>query len=212
MPSLFNRSQGNAFGFPAGTNGEVDETRAAVQPKATPFVNKPQNFLDNFTSRFRGASEGYEGFSPILKYLSGQGDLSVSQNDSKDEPLSRFSIGPGGTFNLQNLQSGFSVSGDPSSKSIGMHVPVNIGGNKGTIGVEGSWNPFDPSIGAKFTFGGDKEPGGFSPEQTVTTALGPEQQTETRSELSAREQADQLISAFRSSGGRDSNSPSTWQY
>ena len=72
MPSLFNPSQRNAFGFPVGTNGEVDETQAAVQPKAKSFVSKPQNFLDDFTSRFQGASGGYGEFSPILKYLSRQ--------------------------------------------------------------------------------------------------------------------------------------------
>jgi hypothetical protein len=212
MPSLFDRAQGNAFGFPVGTSGEVDETKSTEQPQAKPFVNKPQNFLNDFTSKFQRASNGHEEFSPVLKYLSGQGDLSVGENDSEDKPLSRVSIAPGGTFNLQNLQSGFSISGNPRSRSVGVHVPVNIGGNKGTIGVEGSWNPSDPSIGAKFAFGGNKETNGFSPEQVVTAVLGPEQQIETRPELSAREQADQYINAFRSSGERDPNSPSTWRY
>lgn len=171
MPGLFNPLAKNAFGFPVGTNGEADESKATVQPQARPFVNKPQNFLDDFTARFQGASGGYGAFTSFVKYLSGQGELSIDQNDSKDKPLSRFSIAPGGTFNLQNLQSGFGVTGKPGNKSIGVDIPVNIGGNKGTVGLEGSWNSVDPSIQAKFAFGGEKQSNGSSPEQAVDAAL-----------------------------------------
>jgi hypothetical protein len=204
MPSLFNRSQVNAFGFPVGNNGEVDETRATVQPQARPLVNEPQKFLNDFTSRFQGASGGYGAFSPFVKYLSGQGDLSIGENDSKDKPLSQFSIGPGGMFNLQNLQNGFSVSGDPRSKSLSMYVPVNIGGNKGTVGVEGSWNSFDPSIGAKFAFGQGKQPVVDNSEQQLNAALGVNQtynadkkvysEPYTSPELSGRALYNQMLS------------------
>lgn len=215
MPSLFNPLERNAFGFYKGTNGEADETKAAIQPRAKPLIGIPQNFLDNFTSRFQGATGGYGAATPLVQFLSGQGPLSITQNDSEDKPLSRFSVGPGGVFNLQNLQSGFNFTGDVRGKAIGMDVPVNIGGNKGTVGVQGSWGNFNeqgsPYIKANFAFGGNKQPIISSPEQAVTAALGPEQQIETRPELSAREQADQFINAFRSSGGRDPNSPSSWR-
>jgi hypothetical protein len=168
MPNLFNRTQENAFGFPVGINGEVDETKSTEQPQAKPFVNKPQNFLNGFTSRFQGASGGYSSFTPVVKYLSGQGDLSAGENDSKNKPLSRVSIGPGGTFTLQNLQSGFSVAAKPSNKSINVTVPV---GN-GRVGLEGSWNNVDPYVEAKFAFGSNKQPVVDNSEQQINAALG----------------------------------------
>ena len=219
---LSNRLQGNEFGFPRGTSGEVDETKATVQPpRKNPSV-EPQTFLNDFTSRFQGASEGYGALTPFAQYLSGQGALTVSEDDGQKDskPKSQFSIAPGGAFNLQNLQSGFSVSGDPRNKSVGVSVPVNIGGNKGTIGVEGSLNSFDSSIQTRFAFGGKRQPVIDNSEQQVNAALGINQTYDpdkkvysgqyTRPEPSARELEEQQTREYRSSGGRDTNSPSTW--
>jgi hypothetical protein len=215
MPSLFNPAQRNAFGFPVGNNGEVDETKATVQPQDKPFFLNPVGFKDDFISRFQGALGSNAGFSPILKYLSGQGGLSVSQPifKGKDEiGKEQLTISPGGGFNLQRIDedgqpNGFSVTGDPLTKTLGFDVPVG----SGKVGLVGSWNNINPYVKAEFAFGGKKQPIGSSPEQAVTAALGPDQQTETRPKLSAREQADQLIEAYRNSGGRDPYSPTTWQ-
>jgi hypothetical protein len=167
MPSLFNPAQRNAFGFPVGNNGEVDETKATVQPQDKPFFLNPVGFKDDFISRFQGASSGYGAVTPLAQYLSGRG-LTLQGDDGK----SQFSIAPGNAFNLQNLKSGFSVTANPVGKSIGVDVPVNIGGNKGIIGVEGSWNSVDPSIRAKFAFGQNKQPVVDNSEQQLNAALG----------------------------------------
>jgi hypothetical protein len=170
MPSLFNRSQVNAFGFPTGTNGEVNESQAIVQPQAKPpFRGKPVDFKDDFVSRFTGSSGGYGAITPFAQYLSGQG-LNLKSEDG-----AQFSIAPGGVFNLQNLNSGFSVTAKPAQQSVGVTVPVG----SGTVGLEGSWNSFDPSIEAKFAFGGSKQPVGTSPEQAVNSALMPKDDSYT---------------------------------
>lgn len=221
MPSLFNPLEKDAFGFPKGTNGEIDETKAAIQPQAKPAHIKEPDFLNKFTSNFQGGTRGYGAFTPFVQYLSGQGPLSITQNDTReklveDKPLSRFSVSPGGEFNLQNLQSGFSFTGNVRNKSVGADFPVNIGGNKGIVGVEGSLNNVDPYIRAKFAFGQKPQLPIDDSEQKVSSALNVIgfNQTNMSSgspEPSARAFLDQMVDKYRSSGGRDPNSPSTWR-
>lgn len=216
MPSLFNPLERNAFGFPRGTNGEIDETKAAIQPQAKPLQIIEPGFSNRFTSGFQGGTRGYGALTPFVQYLSGQGPLSITQNDSENKPLSRFSVEPGGVFNLQNLQSGFSFTGNVRNKSVGADFPVNIGGNKGIVGVEGSLNNVDPYIRAKFAFGQRPQLPVDDSEQKVSSALNAVglNQANTSSdspELSARDFLNQMVDKYRSSDGRDPNSPSTWR-
>jgi hypothetical protein len=171
-------------------------------------------------------------FDPIVGYLSGMGALTVgdetmpqhSTNWSDDanpkkfsSPAGQLSISPGGGFNLTSSR-GWGVAGDPMTKSLGVTAPVNVAGNQGTVGLQGSFNQYNPYISGTFqfgrpaqAFGNQEEINTGKAESAVTATLGPEQQTKTRPGLSAREEADQFINAFRSSGGRDPNSPTTWR-
>jgi hypothetical protein len=114
-----------------------------------------------------GLDQGAAGpFRSLWNYVSGTGALKVGDDTGT------LSLAPGGSFELRSPQ-GFSVTGNPRDKSIGADVPVNIGGNKGTVGVQGSWNSFDPSIQAKFVFEGNRQLPSSSPEQAVNAALTP---------------------------------------
>lgn len=170
-------------------------------------------------------------FDALAGYLSGRGALTVgaetmpqsSTNWSDDAnpkksppPVGQLSISPGGNFNLSSSR-GWSMAGSPRSKSLGVTVPAF--GNQGTVGLQGSFNQYDPYISGTFqfgrpaqAFGNQEEINTGKAESAVTAALGPEQQAETLLKPSVREQADQLINAFRSSGGRDPNSPTSWGY
>jgi hypothetical protein len=171
-------------------------------------------------------------FDPIMGYLSGSGALTVgdetmpqpSTNWSDDAnpkkfsaPAGQLSISPGGGFNLASSR-GWGVAGDPMTKSLGVTAPVNVVGNQGTVGLQGSFNQYNPYISGTFQFGKPAIKFGNQEEintqqaaSTVDAALGPAQQPEVRSEPSARERADKLIDEFRSSAGRDPNSPTTWR-
>ena len=185
-------------------------------------------------------------FDPLMGYLSGRGALTVgdetmpqpSTNWSDDanpkkfsSPAGQLSISPGGGFNLASSR-GWGVAGDPMTKSLGVTAPVNVAGNQGTVGLQGSFNQYNPYISGTFQFGRpalafDNQEDQFSrparafgnreeintqqAASTVDAALGPAQQPEVRSEPSARERADKLIDEFRSSAGRDLNSPTTWR-
>ena len=171
-------------------------------------------------------------FDPIMGYLSGRGALTVgaetmpqpSTNWSDDanpkkfsSPAGQLSISPGGGFNLTSSR-GLGVAGDPMTKSLGVTAPVNVAGNQGTVGLQGSFNQYNPYISGTFQFGrpaiefgNQEEINTGKAESAVTAALGPEQQTKTRLGLSAREEADQFINAFRNSDGRDPNSPTSWR-
>jgi hypothetical protein len=205
---LSNRLQENEFGFPRGTGGEVDETKAADQPPRTNPSVESQTFLNDYKSRFQGASEGYGAFTPFAQYLSGQGALTVSQPifKGKDEiGKEQFAISPGGGFNLQRMDkdrqpSGFSVTGNPRTKSLGFSVPVG----SGMVELEGSLNNVDPYVKAKFAFGGKKQPVVDTSEQQLNAALGVNQAYDpdkkvynepyARPEPSARELYNQMLS------------------
>jgi hypothetical protein len=118
-----------------------------------------------------GLDQGATGpFKSLWNYVSGTGALQVG------DETGNLSLSPGGSFELRSPQ-GFSVTGDPRNKSIGADVPVNIGGNKGTVGIQGSWGNFNeqgsPYIKANFAFGGNRQTLGSSPEQAVNAALAP---------------------------------------
>lgn len=155
----------------------------------------------------------------LVNFVSGKGALNINDSTGK------FQLSPGGSFNLNSPQ-GFSVTGNPINKSLGVTVPFGKDQGKGAITFEGSWNQYDPNIGVRFEMGKNKIPSLSNPEQSVTQSLqGKEADTNdltlnflrqkigltsTVGEPSAREQANQLIDLYRSSGGRQSDSPSTW--
>jgi hypothetical protein len=225
VPNLFNPLQRNEFGFYRGTNGEVDESKAADAPSRETFARRPQTFLSDLTSSFQNGRNSHGGFSSLGQFLSGQGALSVSQPIFKEKEeigKEQFSISPGGGFNLQkfdmkNQPIGFGVTGNPTTKSLGVDFPV---GN-GRVGLEGSFNSFDPYVKANFAFKGNKQPVVDNSEQQLNAALGLNQRYDqdkqiytepyTAPEPSARDFLNQKIEEYRSSGGRDPNSPSSWR-
>jgi hypothetical protein len=164
-------------------------------------------------------------FDPIMGYLSGAGAL------TKGDSTGQVSISPGGEFNLMSSQ-GLNIAGDPRTKSLGITAPVNVAGNQGTVGLQGSFNQYNPYISGRFQFGRPAQAPGNQEDQfsrparafgnqeeintqqaasTVNAALGPAQQPEVRPGLSARDFLNQKIDEYRSSGGRDPNSPSSWR-
>jgi hypothetical protein len=181
-------------------------------------------------------------FDPIMGYFSGRGALTVgdetmpqpSTNWSDDanpkkfsSPVGQLSISPGGGFNLTSSR-GWGVAGDPMTKSLGVTAPVNVAGNQGTVGLQGSFNQYNPYISGTFqfgrpaiAFGNQEEIDTGKTEVAVNNALGVNQTYDVdkktytepyiRPEPSARERADRLIDEFRSSAGRDLNSPTTWR-
>lgn len=150
-----------------------------------------------------GLDQGATGpFKSLWNYVGGTGALKV-QDDT-----GTLSLSPGGSFELKSPQ-GFGVTGNPAMKSVGITVPIGSGSNRGTVGLQGSWGA-DPSIQANFQFG-QKTPSFSSPEQAVNNALGPAEQPAAQVEPSARDFLNQMVDKYRSSGGRDPNSPTSWQ-
>jgi hypothetical protein len=183
---------------------------------SAPSVNpeqSPRNFkssLEEFFNRSGGkVGSSISPLDMLSGFVSGRGGLSAG-----DETGS-FQLNPGGSFSLTS-PTGFSVSGDPMSKSLGVDLPVSVGKTKGTVGLQGSFNPIDPSIQARFKFGQRSMPvpeeiGSVKAESSVSGAVSPWQAPpEKSSQPTARELADQFINQYRSSGGRDPNSPSSW--
>jgi len=156
--------------------------------------------IQNVTGSFDQGATG--PFKSLANYVTGSGALQAGDDTGT------LSLSPGGSFELRSPQ-GFGVTGNPINKSLGMTIPVGGGGNRGTVGVQGSWGA-DPSIQANFQFG-KPFPSVSSPEQAVNGALGPAQQPEVRPEPSARDFLNQKIDEYRSSSGRDQYSPSTWR-
>ena len=183
-------------GLPSAPTGQFMPTMG--QYKLT--QNSLNKGIQNVTGAFDQGAAG--PFKNLVNYVSGSGALQAGDDTGT------LSLSPGGSFELKSPQ-GFSVTGDPVMKSLGMNVPVGGGNNRGTIGLQGSWGA-DPSIQANFQFG-KKSLIGSSPEQAVDEALGPAQQLETQVEPSPRDFLNQQINKYRSSGGRDLNSPTTWQ-
>jgi hypothetical protein len=155
--------------------------------------------IQNITGAFDQGAAG--PFKNLLNYASGKGALQAG------DETGTFSIAPGGSFELRSKQ-GFGVTGNPVNKSLGVTIPVGREEGRGTVGLQGSWG-LDPSIQANFQFG-TKFPSVSSPEQAVNDALGPAQQPELRPGISPRDFLNQKIEEYRSSGGRDPNSPSSW--
>jgi len=171
---------------------------------STQQFNLNQNSLSSGAQQVTGAfDQGATGpFKSLWNYVSGTGALNVGDDTGT------LSISPGGSFNLRSPQ-GFGITGNPAMKSLGVNVPVGGGSSKGTVGLQGSWGT-DPSIQANFQFG-QRTPSFSSPEQAVNNALGPAEQPAAQVEPSARNFLDQMIDKYRSSEGRDPNSPTSWQ-
>jgi hypothetical protein len=173
--------------------GQFNFTPGAVTAGAQEtFVKTSQNAPDPMTH--------------LMNYMLGLGALRVGDDTGS------FVLNPGGGFEVSSPK-GFSVTGDPSMRSANVTIPVKFGDNRGTIGLEGSWG-FDPSIQAKFKFG-SKNPSLSNPEQVVDQAVAPYQQpydpgTYAGGVTTARDLLNQTIAEYRSSGGRDPNSPTSW--
>ena len=185
--NMMENSLPTAWGTAAGqSDKEVKDQDKTFQSKGTPFDS-------------------------IMGYLSGAGAL------TNGDSTGQVSISPGGGFNLMSSR-GWSVAGDPMTKSLGVTAPVNVAGNQGSIGLQGSFNQYNPYISGTFqfgrpalAFGNQEEINTQQAESAVNTALGPAQQTEVRPEPSARDFLNQKIDEYRSSGGRDQSSPSSWR-
>ena len=174
-----------------------------------------QDALNKGIQNVTGAlDQGAAGpFKGLWNYLGGTGALNVGDDTGT------LSLSPGGSFNLRSPQ-GFGITGNPAMKSLGVNVPVNVGDSKGTVGLQGSWG-VDPSIQANFAFGGTRQPVVDNSEQQLNAALGLNQQYNentkmysdpyTSPEPSARTFLNEMIDKYRGSGGRDPNSPSSWQ-
>ena len=187
---------GAQAGLPSAPTGQFMPTVGQYRLTKNALNRGIQNVTESFDQGAAGP------FKSLMNYVSGSGALQTGDDTGT------LSLAPGGSFELKSPQ-GFSVTGDPVMRSLGMNVPVGGGNNRGTIGLQGSWGA-DPSIQANFQFG-RPSPVVSSSEQVVNDALGPAQQPEVRSEPSARDFLNQKIDEYRSSGGRDKNSPSTWR-
>jgi hypothetical protein len=216
---------GNDLPGALGTALSQSDREVKDQDKAYMRSGTPFDALAGYLSGKGALTVGDEIMPQSSTHWSDDANLKKSP-----PPVGQLSISPGGDFNLSSSR-GWSMAGSPMSKSLGVTVPAF--GNQGTVSLQGSFNQYDPYISGKFQFGrpaqalGNQEDQFSRParafgnqeeintgkaESAVTAALGPEQQAETLSKPSVREQADQLINAFRSSGGRDLNSPTSWGY
>jgi len=116
-------------------------------------------------------------FDAIAGYLSGSGALTVGDETTPQSstnwsdnanpkksppPVGQLSISPGGSFNLSSSR-GWSVAGNPISKSLGVTVPAF--GNQGTVGLQGSFNQQNPYISGTFQLG--RPAGVFSNQEEI---------------------------------------------
>lgn len=187
---------GSQSGLPSGPMGSFIPTQGQFKLNQDSLSKG----IKNVTGAFDQGSEG--PFKSLWNYVSGTGALQAGDDTGT------LSLSPGGSFELRSPQ-GFGVTGNPAMKSVGITVPVGSGSNKGTVGLQGSWGT-DPSIQANFQFG-QRTPSFSSPEQAVNNALGPAEQPAAQVEPSARDFLNQMVDKYRSSGGRDPNSPTSWQ-
>ena len=185
-----------------------------------------RNSLNSGIQNVAGAfDQGATGpFKSFVNYVSGKGALQAN------DETGTLSIAPGGSFELKSKQ-GFGVTGNPVNKALGVSIPVKVGGNRGIVGFQGSWG-LDPSIQANFQFGKNVSPGFnsgqlgnvpsvSSPEQQINAALGLNQTYDQDRKIysepytgpgpSPRDFLNQKIEEYRSSGGRDPSSPSSWR-
>ena len=216
MPSPFEESFNNFDPFYRPPGSSVDPRFGAppVKQEDPTLPSQLGGILASGTSKL-------PQFGGLPAFLSGSGMLTLQDQTGS------FNLGPGGAFNLQKLRvvddqtgevkpTGFRAYGNPMNQSLGAEFPVEVFGSKGTIGLEGSFNKYAPYAGLRFKFPDpailDKQPARVSEVQAVSNALdsaGFKQNQEAPSET-AREFLDKKIEQYRSSGGRDPNSPSSW--
>ena len=137
-------------------------------------------------------------------------DDEKSERDPRDPIKITGSIGitPGGQLNLTGPQGSFNVN--PRSQSAGFQFPV---GN-GQVGIQGSWNKYNPSAEVSFNFG--NKPNRVANKQFDFSGLDqweskPQEKTGALyNDPTPQEALEKQLLEYRSSGGRSLSSPSSW--
>ena len=165
----------------------------------------PNALLRGINARVEGHKQETGKTHGPIQFL--QNFLSGGQLQAADETGS-IGITPGGQLNLTGPQGSFNV--DPRAQSAGFQFPV---GN-GQVGIQGSWNKYNPSAEVSFNFG--NKPNRVANKQFDFSGLDqweskPQEKTGALyNDPTPQEELERQLLEYRSSGGRSTNSPSSW--
>lgn len=117
------------------------------EPFSTPNVSfQPKKTFENWVNT---QSDSFQSTPTPLDFLK---NFASGKGFSIGDETGSFSMAPSGAFNLSSPK-GWAVTGNPSTKSLGVSFPTSVGGNKGTIGLEGGWDPENSYGKINFEFG-----------------------------------------------------------
>jgi hypothetical protein len=174
-------------------------------PKETFTEFNPTNLLQGVNSvvdtakQTTGKSQGSLGF--LQNFVLG------GQINRKDETGS-FGITPGGRLSVGNSKGSFTV--DPRQSSAGFEFPVG----EGRIGIQGSWNKYNPSAELNFRFPANVQQSSTGPDFSGLDQWEsnlPNRNT-SYNDPTPQEALERQLLEYKSKDGRSPDSPSSWQW